>query len=228
MNRFLALLMLVLCSAVWAEDWQLQSNRDTIAVYTADIPGQELRAFRGVTIVPAPIRSVVALLGDVENMPAWFYQMKSARELDQGPVHGHYQYLVIAGIWPVKDRDVVVRASTIQQSNGAIVITAIAQPDKLPRQDCCVRIPRLESTWLVRAVDGSRTEVTLTTSSHPGGSLPLWIANLVATDMPRKTLEALRTEVRKPAYAQVDSKGSAKSLEFLGRFSFRSTGAEEK
>lgn len=228
MSRFLALFMVLLCSAVFADDWRLQSNRDNIAVYTADIPGQELRAFRGVTIVPAPIRSVVALLAEVENMPAWFYHMKSARELDQGPAHGHYQYLVIAGIWPAKDRDVVVKVSTMQQASGAIVITAIAQPDKLPRQGCCVRIPRLESTWLVRAVDGNHTEVTLTTSSHPGGALPLWIANRVATDMPRKTLEALRAEVRKPVYAQVDSKGSAKSLEFLGRFSFGAISAEGK
>lgn len=219
MIRILVLLLFVVCPGAGAAEWELQSSKDNIAVYTAQVPGQELRAFRGVTVLPAQARSVLALLADVENMPSWFFHMKSARELDAGPHrYGREHYLVIAGIWPVKDRDVVVTASASQRANGVIVMTAVAQPDRLARQACCVRIPRMESTWTVRAVDAGHTEVVLTTSSHPGGALPLWIANMVAADMPRKTLEALRREVKKPVYAEVDSRGPAKAREFVGRF----------
>lgn len=219
MKTWLAAVMLLVATLAQAGEWELQSSKDGISVYTADIPGQELRGFRGVTTLAAPMRSVVALLADTGNMPNWFFHMKAARELDL-PGTDTYRYLVIAGIWPVSDRDAVVRVSSVQQADGSIVMTAVGQPDKYPQQSCCVRIPRMESSWTVRAVDADHTEVMLTTKSHPGGSLPLWIANLVATDMPRKTLVALRREVRKPAYAHVDSQGSAASRAYLSRFRF--------
>lgn len=216
--RFLAALFLALTTtAAAAADWQLQSSRDGIAVYTADVPGQDLRAFRGVTTLNAPIRSVVALLADTGNMPNWFFHMKSARELPAAAGET-YRYLVIAGIWPVSDRDAVVRVSSAQQADGSMLLTAVGMPDKYPVQSCCVRIPRMESSWKVVALAPNRTEVTLTTSSHPGGALPLWIANLVANDMPRKTLSALAREVTRPAYAEVDTQGSAQSREYLSRF----------
>ena len=119
MTRLLVLLFLALGLPANAADWELQSNKGGIAVYTARVPGQELRAFRGVTVLPAPARSVLALLADVGNMPSWFFHMKSARELDPSAGHyGHNHYLVIAGIWPVRDRDVAIRASTSQQADG--------------------------------------------------------------------------------------------------------------
>ncbi len=219
MKAWLAGVMWLLGSLAHAGEWQLQSSKEGIAVYTADIPGQALRGFRGVTTLSAPIRSVVALLADTGNLPNWFFHMKAARELDL-PGSDTYRYLVIAGIWPVSDRDAVVQVSSVQQADGTIVISAIGKPERYAPQSCCVRIPRMESSWMVRAVDAEHTEVTLTTKSHPGGALPLWIANLVATDMPRKTLMALRSEVRKPEYAHVDSQGSAASRAYLSRFRF--------
>lgn len=202
-----------------ADNWLLQSERDGIAVYTADIPGQDLRAFRGVTTLNAPMKSVVALLADTDNMANWFYHMRSARELPPGSRNENYRYLVIAGVWPVSDRDVVVKVDAEQQADGSILMSAEAS-DQMPVKSCCVRIPRMESSWLVKSVGENRTEVTLSTKSHPGGSLPLWVANLVATDMPRNTLKSLRAEVRKPAYANVDQNASPEMKEFLARFKF--------
>lgn len=216
----IAALMLGLASlSAHADNWMLQSDRDGISVYTADIPGQDLRAFRGVVTLNAPMKSVVALLADTDNMPSWFYHMRSARQL-AGSRSENYLYLVIAGVWPVSDRDVVIRVDAVQQADGSILMTAEADAERMPAQSCCVRIPRMESSWLVRSLGESRTEVTLSTRSHPGGALPLWVANLVATDMPRNTLKALRTEVRKPAYANVDQSASPEVKEFLARFRF--------
>lgn len=220
MKHAIAALMLGFASLIaHADNWGLQSDRDGIAVFTADIPGQDLRAFRGVITLNAPMKSVVALLADTDNMPNWFYHMRSARVL-AGPRNENYRYLVIAGVWPVSDRDVVIQVDAVQQADGSILMTAEAAADRMPVQSCCVRIPRMESSWLVRALGDGRTEVTFSTKSHPGGSLPLWVANLVATDMPRNTLKALRGEVRKPAYANVEQNAPPEIKEFLARFRF--------
>lgn len=209
-------LVMTTVAPVRAAEWKLHADRDGIAVYNAVVPGQELRAFRGVVTVDSPLKPVLALLADTANMPAWFFQMRSARDVRLDG--GDYIHFVIAGIWPVSDRDAVVRVSPEQQDDGTVVITVRGQPDRLPKQAGHVRIPRLESSWIVRPVSATRTEITLTTSSDPGGALPRWVANLVATDMPRHTLTALRQELRKPAYAEVDTRGSAVVKERLQRY----------
>lgn len=211
-----SLLMLLASTGALADEWTLRSDRDGIAVYTADIPGQELRAFRGVTTLNAPIRAVVAALSDTDNFPNWFFHMKAARDLPM-PGDDAYNYLVIAGIWPVSDRDAVVRVQATRQADSSVLITVTGMADKYPQQSCCVRIPRMESSWLVVALAPDRTQVTFSTKSDSGGALPLWIANLVANDMPRKTLAALAREVKKPAYADVDNHGSAYSRQVLSR-----------
>lgn len=219
MRMLVCLTLLVSSTLAMADAWQLQSDKAGITVYTADIPGQELRAFKGVTTLNAPLKTVVAALVDTPNMPAWFFHMKSARELELNEP-GDYRYLVISGIWPVSDRDAVVKAETRQAADGSILLTVTGQPDMYPRQDCCVRIPKMTSSWKVVPVSPTRTEVTLTTKSDPGGAVPRWIANLVANDMPRQTLSALGRQVGKPEYAQVDSKGSPAVRQVLTRFRF--------
>lgn len=180
----------------WADDWQLQSQKDDISVYTSDIPGQSLRAFRGVTIVNKPLDKTIAFLSDTANMPQWFYHMKLAKDVTLPGSSAEYRYLVIAGIWPVQDRDAFVQVSHRNQTDGSVLIVAQSVSGKYPQQNCCVRIPKMLSSWLAVPIDDTHTEVTLTTKSDPGGMLPLWIANLVATDMPRETLLALREQLK--------------------------------
>lgn len=183
-------------SITWADDWQLQSQKDDISVYTSDIPGQSLRAFRGVTIVNKPLNKTIALLSDTASMPQWFFHLKIAKDVTLLGSNAEYRYLVIAGIWPVQDRDVFVQVSRRNQTDGSVLIVAQSVNGKYPQQNCCVRITEMQSTWLAVPVGDTHTEVTLTTKSNPGGMLPSWIANLVATDMPRETLLALREQLK--------------------------------
>jgi hypothetical protein len=193
----IATIALALMSPItWADDWQLQSQSDDISVYTSDIPGQSLRAFRGVTVVNKPLNKTIAFLSDAASMPQWFFHMKSAKDVTLPGSNAEYRYLVIAGIWPVKDRDVFVEVSRRNQTDGSVLIVAQSETGKYPQQNCCVRITEMQSSWLAVPVDDTHTEVTLTTKSDPGGMLPLWVANLVATDMPRETLLALREKLK--------------------------------
>lgn len=180
----------------WADNWQLQSQKDDISVYTSDIPGQSLRAFRGVTIVNKPLNKTIAFLSDTASMPQWFFHMKIAKDVTLLGSDAKYRYLVIAGIWPVQDRDAFVQISRHNQADGSVLIVAQSVAGKYPQQNCCVRITEMQSSWLAVPVDDTHTEVTLTTKSNPGGMLPLWIANLVATDMPRETLLELRERLK--------------------------------
>ena len=48
-TRCAALLALLLCSGVQADDWQLAKDEDGIQVYLDQVPGSKYQRFRGVT-----------------------------------------------------------------------------------------------------------------------------------------------------------------------------------
>lgn len=190
-------LLLMLCCCYWAlpgvaGDWVLHSDRDGIEVFTADMPGQNLKAFRGVAVIDAPMPRVLAVLEDLPRMPAWFYQMRRAELLAGNSLEGRI-YIIIAGIWPVRDRDAVLEVSP-RHIGDAVMIQSVGKASAMPEESCCVRIPTLQSSWLVSALGPQQTQVIFTTRSHPGGVIPLWLANRVAVEMPRHTLTGLRRE----------------------------------
>lgn len=176
-----------------AGNWQLHSNREGVEVFTADVPGQNLKAFRGIAVIDAPINKVLDVLADLSRMPRWFYQMRSAKLISGTESKGQV-YIVIAGIWPVSDRDAVIDVET-HHINDSIMIQSIGRPAAKAIDSCCVRIPSLQSSWLVSSLSPKQTQVIFTTQSDPGGIIPLWLANRVAVDMPRQTLNGLRREL---------------------------------
>lgn len=176
-----------------AAEWQLHSNREGVEVFTAEVPGQNLKAFRGIAVIDAPMDKVLDVLADLPRMPRWFYQMRSAQLLSGTESKGRV-YIVIAGIWPVSDRDAVIDVET-HRINDAIMIQSTGRPAAKAIDSCCVRIPSLQSSWLVSSLSPKQTQVIFTTQSHPGGVIPLWLANRVAVDMPRQTLNGLRREL---------------------------------
>jgi hypothetical protein len=188
-------LLLLLCFSfpAFSAEWQLHSDHDGVEVFTAEVPGQNLKAFRGIAVIDAPMDKVLEVLADLPRMPQWFYQMRSAERLSGNENKGRI-YIVIAGIWPVSDRDAVIDVDT-HNINDAVMIQSVGRPKAKPTESCCVRIPSLQSSWLVSSLSSTQTQVIFTTQSHPGGIIPLWLANRVAVDMPRQTLNGLRREV---------------------------------
>ncbi|MDO9622261.1 MAG: START domain-containing protein [Moraxellaceae bacterium] len=191
--KYLLALLCCFSFPALAGDWQLHSNRDGVEVFTAEVSGQNLKAFRGIAVLDAPMDKVLNVLADLPRMPRWFYQMRSAQLLSGNESQGRV-YIVIAGIWPVSDRDAVIDVET-DNINDAVMIQSVGRPAAKPIESCCVRIPSLQSSWLVSSLGPTQTQVIFTTQSHPGGIIPLWLANRVAVDMPRQTLNGLRREV---------------------------------
>jgi len=50
--------------AAHAEDWQIAKDEDGIKVSLSDIAGSKYKAYRGVTVIKAPIAKVLALQED--------------------------------------------------------------------------------------------------------------------------------------------------------------------
>ncbi|MDP2228479.1 MAG: hypothetical protein Q8J78_13500, partial [Moraxellaceae bacterium] len=99
----------------------------------------------------------------------------------------------------VSDRDAVVALSHRQDAaTGALHLFAVAAPEGYPPMRERVRIPRMQSGWVVTPVSASVTEIQLNGNADPGGRIPVWLSNLVVTLMPKETLKNLRTRLQAP------------------------------
>lgn len=189
-------------SLAWAQtDWKLTKDTDGIQLYTREVPGQVLKAFRGVMQIDAPLRQVAAMLADVPAMPEWFFMLEDARWLKGEHVDDSYVYLALKGIWPVSPRDVVVHVKVRQDpATLAIHVDANSEDGILPQQDGFVRLPSMRAFWRITPVGPKHTEIEIEGSADPGGRIPLAIANFAVTILPEQTLKKMRVHLAKPEY----------------------------
>lgn len=185
--------LLMLPVQAQATEWQLVSHEPGMTLYTRMVEGQDLKDFRGVLRVQASMRQVAHMLADADHMPQWFFNMKEARFLEINGPDQSFLYFVIKGLWPVSDRDAVVRLH-VQQDPRTLVLKLLASaaPEHYPPMRNRVRMPRLLASWTLTPLSATSTEVRLDGQADPGGSIPVWMANLVVEELPRVTLRNLR------------------------------------
>ena len=185
-----------------ADNWALTRDgtfRSDIRTWARDIPGQDLQAFRGRVELPYSQLEVLAVLADIDNFPKWIFQCDGARHLTD--VGDDIVYIHIKGIWPVDDRDVVTRTRISQNpQTGTISIHSSADNGLYPVQKKTVRMPEFENLFTLEPRHDGWTRITFETFANPGGAIPAWLANLVATRAPYETLRDMKKRLKKKRY----------------------------
>ena len=75
-----------------------------------------------------------------------------------------------------------------------------------PPQKGVVRMPFLRGHWILwPSSDGTTTRVEYQVHANPGGSLPDWLVNYVSRDLPYKTIEGLRAQVKRRHYPEFEA-----------------------
>ena len=181
--------------------WNSAGVHQGIALYTQNIPGQDLKAFKGSMDVPAGLSQVTAALADLDSMHEWFFLLEHARFLGRPSLENTQVYLQMRGIWPVSARDVVAQVHTTQHPRTlAIHMHVVSAAHLLPEQPGFVRIPALLSIWTLTPLPNGHTRVDLEGQADPGGWIPLTLANFMVTTLPRETLMKLRQHMQHPDY----------------------------
>lgn len=202
-TALLALLLSGIAGAA-ADGWVTAAKARTpedISLWTRSVPGAALKAFRGATHVTVPMESAVAFVYDISTMTRWIFRCQEARLLAEESDGSRVIHLKIKGIWPMDDRDAVIRVTpTLDTATGELRLTGIAAPDYLPKQEGYIRIPSIESSWLMKPAANGLLRVELTGHVDPAGNVPLWLANSVVTLVPRYTLKHMRELVSEPKW----------------------------
>lgn len=197
--------------ADWVVAAKARSPQD-ISLWTRVVPGAELKAFRGATHTDADLASVVAMLNDERTMCTWSFRCAEVRKVGTADNGDIYFYMKVKGLWPVADRDAVIRAHPVLNTRtGELVVTGTAEPDYLPRSPTHVRIPSIESTWRMTPANNL---VRLEWTGHidPAGNIPRWMSNTIATLIPRYTLNKMRQLLEEPQWRSPAARESGQTV----------------
>lgn len=186
----------VLVPLAHADDWKQAKNEDGIKVDLSEVAGSDYKAYRGVTLIKAPLAKVRALQEDVAGACAWIHECKSQKLLktegDQT-----WTYTQFNTPWPVTPRDSILHVTTTQDADGSMTRKLEGVPKYLPEEKGFVRVAKVEGFWKLQP-KGNDTEVTYQVHTEPGGSVPSMVANKFVVDAPFNTLKALKAKAEKP------------------------------
>jgi uncharacterized protein YndB with AHSA1/START domain len=189
--------------------WQLVRSDKGIVVHRRTVAGSQLKEFRGIGVIEAPVSAVMAVLNDSEHRREWMAESKEQRTLEQIDLTTVVLYSRLAAPWPVADRDLVMRATTrfeAAQSRVVIEISSTTHPSAPPVKGV-VRMPSMQAHWHLSPVLGGKwTHAEYQVHVNAGGSLPTWLANLSSKKIPYDTIAALQKQVKQRQYPEYQSK----------------------
>jgi hypothetical protein len=174
--------------------WTLKRNQEGISVYTRKVSGSNILEFRGKVIVDAPLDRIITLFEDDSKVPLWFYHGSQATVVERPDDLSRVYYYIAKLPWPIADRDTVFeRIKSIDLSSGEITYTLKSLPDRLPRKKSIVRVIYLKSSWRFIPLLNGHTEIYFQQYSRPEGSIPPFILNHLAVDVPFYSLKNFRS-----------------------------------
>jgi len=90
-------------------------------------------------------------------------------------------YSFMKGSFLTKDRDVVVRYKTYEDSTGNTMGVKWHQIDKegYEATDTIIRMPVDMGNWRFDKLDSESCKATMIFQFHPGGSPPAWLINMI-------------------------------------------------
>ncbi|TDF79307.1 START domain-containing protein [Pseudomonas sp. H9] len=186
----------VLAPLAQAEDWKQAKNEEGITVDLSEVAGSDYKAYRGVTLIKAPLAKVRALQEDVVGACAWIHECKSQKLL-KSEGDQSWTYTQFNTPWPVTPRDSILHVTTTEGADGSLTRKLEGLPKYLPEEKGFVRVAKVDGFWKLTPKDGG-TEVIYQVHTEPGGSVPSVVANKFVVDAPFNTLKALKAKAEKP------------------------------
>ena len=172
--------------------WELVDDSKGLKIYSLKKPGETVRLYKGVVKVRADLNTIMAASQDpticdyVDCFESKMFQRVSERSQ-------FYSFR-----WPYPfgfdQREFVTeqRFSLVPQTK-ALLVEVIAAPDKLPPNDCCVRVERMHNTWQYTPKGNGEVELEYTINMDDGGFFPYVLANVGTPHFMRYMLPKMQT-----------------------------------
>jgi len=181
--------------------WELALEKNGIKVFTRDVENSQLKAFKGqMTLQGVDISTVENYLKNFANLPQWLDRCNEAKVLKQHNPENAVVYVSLGMPWPVKDRDVIgLSQMEINQEGTRLTshIKDIHTNEYHYTVNGRIRAEKLDSKMIFTVEKNGELLVVIEGHAEPGGKIPSWLANLLVTESPFKSLKNIRKELTK-------------------------------
>jgi hypothetical protein len=138
---------------------------------------------------------------DVKTTKEWVYGTEVCTLLKQMSPGDLIYYSEVDLPWPASNRDFIIRITLTQDPLTKVVtIKAENKPQYVPEKKGVVRIQRSSGLWHLTPMDNGLVKVEYTLQVDPGGMIPAWLVNMVASTGPYQSFIGLRKQVKKEKY----------------------------
>lgn len=190
-----AVVLAALCMSSWAmaAEWQLELDEDGVKHYTKTSSQSPVKSFKTVTTLKASLSSLVALLNDSSQYPEWMHKTLEVEKIRDISSQESLVYQVVDAPWPAKDQDNVLYSKWSQDPSTLTVTKKIvSEPQYINEFKNRQRQQFFNAEWSLRPLDKGLVEVTYTAEVHPGVEAREWMVELLAYEIPYKTMHNLR------------------------------------
>ncbi len=179
-----------------ANEWKSTKQSNGVEVYTKEVPGTALKAFKGVTRVKASMSSLIAMIEDIPEYKNWMYNIKTSNVVGETTNQNGVVY-VVQKAPIITDRDICFEYK-VSRSGDSVQVEFQEKPQGVPATDY-VRVQYFRGMFKLTP-KGSDVEVVYEVAADPGGSVPSSVANTMAVDIPFTTLSNIHTKVNLAKY----------------------------
>lgn len=183
------------------KSWEKVADDDAVLVHRKEVPNSDIVAFRGETVIDAPVGKVAGVLIDTPRKLEWVAKIIEAKDVRAISEYERIEYnATSSGFFLVKDRDFVFRAKGVfDKANRRMTISLKSEEDPAMPATGRVRGQLDESRYILTSLDGGKkTHVVVEIHADPRGSVPKWLVNLFQKSWPAKTLNGIRAQCAKP------------------------------
>lgn len=195
MNKFMKIFVIahivpivigVIAHFVWQSsgsgEWEYVGEQNGVKVYSLKEPGEILTRFKGVTTVNTHMDALVKLVRDPSSCDVvGCYDSQDLEVVDDSLLYTTFKYPLPE---PMTHREYIIKSTFAQDpKTKAVEIHIIGEPDRLPPNDCCVRVTDLHNVWKFTPKGNSKYEIEFLTDFDIGGSLPYFMQNMGGADM---------------------------------------------
>lgn len=183
------------------ENWKLHTEKDGVRVYTKSLLTSKIKALKVESILNASASQFVSVIMNIDKSTEWVYNTKSSVLVKQVSPSELFYYSEVTLPWPAQNRDFIAHIAVSQNpATKTITIDAPCVSGFVPVKQGIVRVTQSQGRWVVLPISKKQVKVEYTIAVDPGGSIPAWLVNLVASQGPLESFKMLKQQLQKPEY----------------------------
>lgn len=186
LRSLLVLIILVLVAHfAWkysgSNQWEKVGEQNGVVVYSLKAPGSTIEKFKAVWTIHSTLNRAVAWVndnkGDGKHHPMGLYDLRFLERRGSRLSVSAYKQPIASFLRP---REFVIQNEFSQDPKTKVLIyTVNAVPDRIPPDDCCVRVRAMANRWTLTPRKGGVIEVEWFADMDLGGFLPYALQNKV-------------------------------------------------